>query len=189
MRRLLVICSAVLTALATAGVVRAEPMITYSDIAAMPTEEQAAILDPLRAVAKAAATVGGGRGSDVFAGVEIVAPSRIVVVYLTDLGRRADFLAEMLKVDEGVDLGPARFRLGRYTVRALTGAATTLFWALSEADLPLDSVVVAPDGSGLRVRAHDVARVESWLATRPEEFGSVPVVVEEVGETTNLVKR
>ena len=88
MRRLLVIAVAALLSLGTAGVVRAEPAMTYADIAALPTAEQAAILGPLRAVANAAATVGRVRGSDVFAGVQIVGPSRLVLVYLTDLDRR-----------------------------------------------------------------------------------------------------
>jgi hypothetical protein len=189
MRRLLVIAVAVLLSLATAGVVRAEPAMTYADINALPTAEQAAILDPLRAVANAAATVGRGRGSDVFGGVQIVGPSRLVIVYLTDLDRRDEYVAQMREVDPGLDLTPARFRLSRFSLLALTGAAMTLFRALSAANLPIDSVVVAPDGSGLRVRAHDVARVESWLAASKAEIGLIPVVVEPAGEVDDLVNR
>jgi hypothetical protein len=190
MRRILIIAAAILVALATAGVVRAEPTTTYADIAALPTEEQAAILDPLRAVATAAGTVGRGRGADIFAGVQIVAPSRIVVVYLTDLDQRADFVTGMLAVDPGLDLGPARFRFGRYSLRTLTGSVSILFFALDRAKLPIDSVTLTPDGQGLLVRAHDVARVQAWLAASPPaEIGAIPVVVEPAGEVTNLNKQ
>lgn len=188
--RLAVIAVATVTSLGTAGVAHAERVLTYQSIAAMSPDDQAAILDPLRVVAHAAGAVGRAQGASVLAGIQIDAPSRTVTIYLTDLKQQAGFLAAMQKTDTAIDLGPARFKQGNYTVEALKAAADELISQQKQSNLSIESVVVSPDGSALRVRAYEVAAAVRGLASLATAIGSVPTVVEKAAaDVTNLSRR
>jgi hypothetical protein len=154
--------------------------------AAASSDDEIAILDRLRAVARAASAVGRAQGAAIFAGVQIDAPSRTVSIFLTDVTQQDGFLAEMRQVDTVVDLGPARFKLGDYTVGTLTAAADKLMRSQQPPDLFFESVAIAPDGRGLIVRAFDAARARQRLDELAGEIGPIPIVIEVVIELTNL---
>jgi len=154
----------------------------------MSADEQAAILNPLRAVASAAGAVGRADGASILAGIQIDAPSRTVSVYLTDLAQENDFRAAMRRVEGAVDLGPLRFKQGLYTLTSLRAAADAL--AGSGSGSSVESVVVAPDGSSLRVPARDVGRAGQAMASLSKRVGSIPTIVEPVAaDVTSLSRR
>jgi len=179
MLRLAAIFVAVVTVTASSGVAQAAPTLTYQQIAALSPADQAAILDPLRAVASAAGAVGRTKGSELLAGIQIDAPSRTVNVFLTDTSRQAEFLAAMHAASPTADLKPARFRTSKYSLASLRTAAARLITRPG-----LESVAVNPDGSGLRARAYNAANTRQTLTGLVE---GIPVVVEQAAaDVTNL---
>ena len=147
--------------------------LTYQQIAALPLAQQAAILDPLWAVASAAAAVGISQFADIYSGLQIDAPAHIVTIYLTDLSRQAEFLAAAGRADSTPDLTLARFARGGHTRAALTAARDAL---MLQKNPTVESVAIPADGSALRVRARNVEQARQAFA-RPNAAGSVPVVV------------
>lgn len=141
----------------------ADPL-NYAEIAELPAARQAAIMDPLRALAGAANTVGTTAQAGIFSGVRLDAPAGIVHIYLTDPARRATFLAAVHGVDPAADTGLARVERGRYTRAVLAAAGDTVLARQRRAGVGVESVVVPSDGSALRVRAFDVTRVRQALA-------------------------
>jgi len=177
--RVTAIAVALITVTATSGVAQAAPTLTYQQIVALSPEDQASILDPLRAVANAAGAVGRAKGSDLLAGIQINAPLRTVDIFLTDTSRQADFLSAMRAADPAADFAPARFHPGSYSIANLKTAAARLVTQPG-----LESVAVNPDGSGLRVRAFNAAKTKQSLTS---VFEGIPVVVEQAAaDVTNL---
>jgi hypothetical protein len=163
-RPALVVAVAAAILLSTTGVAQAEPTLTYSKLAAMTPKDQAAILDPLRAVASAAGAIGRGAESEVFSGVKIDAPNRTVTIYLTELNRQPDFLAAMQQQNPKVNSSPARFKQGAYPMTTLIAAANEIA-RQERLNKFIESIAVQPDGSALTVRAYNVGRAEAALSS------------------------
>jgi hypothetical protein len=175
--------------LVTSQPVQANPVLSYAEIAALSPEEQAAILDPLRAVAAAASTVGAGAWSDTFSGVAIDAPSHTVTIYLTNPGRRADFLAAVQAASPTADLRLARIQKGAYTFEALKAAALDL---TARQNLGIESVAVPPNGDGLHVRAVNASYTKEAMQTTavPSVSGGaasvLPIIMEAAQGISNV---
>lgn len=187
-RRMTVIGMVAVVVLSTAGVAQAEPTLTYSQLAAMAPGDQAATLDPLRAVANAAGAAGKGSESGIFSGIQIDAPTRTVTIYLTELTQQSRFLAAMQQIDLKVSLAPARFKQGGYPMTALIAAANKLALQQRRSNMSIESIAVNPDGSALTVRAYDVTLAKIALKSEAlsSSVGSVPIVVEKTA-TSDLV--
>lgn len=89
-----IVATTIAVSLTSAGAAQAKPTpLTYQQIAALPLDEQAVILDPLRALANAAGEVGRSQWASVYSGIQIDASARTVTIYLTDLRVKSAFLA------------------------------------------------------------------------------------------------
>ncbi|WP_426502093.1 hypothetical protein ACPPVO_31095 [Dactylosporangium sp. McL0621] len=182
LRLAVIVSAAVVVAGIGAGTAQAAPApLTYSQIAALPPQQQAKILDPLRAVADVAGTVGRSQESGVFSGVQIDATAGAVTVYLTDLGRQKAFLAAMRAADAGLDTRPARFARSPLTRAALEAGRDALLAGSTAADLTVESIVVPADGTALHVRVRDTGRAARALPASGAGLAApngVPVVLE-----------
>ncbi|GGO31834.1 hypothetical protein [Micromonospora parathelypteridis] len=160
------------------------PQLTNEQIAAMSSAEQGILLQPLRDIASAAATVGAASHSNVFSGLELDGTTGTVKIYLTDLGAAKGFLAAVRKTDPTIEADRIELKQGSHTLVELKSASERLIGEQQRADLSIESVAVPADGSNLRVRARDVVRAAealtpSAVARRPvAELVGVPTVVE-----------
>jgi hypothetical protein len=186
LKRIAVVAVATMTTVAIGGAAYGAPALSYQLIAAMSPTEQAGILDPLRAVASAAGTVGRAQGADVLSGIQIDAPSSTVSIYLTDLKQQAGFLAAMGRANPSIDAKYARFKQGSYTITQMKAAAENLI-GQKRTDLSIESVALRADGSALEVRAYNVTQTRQALATLSDAIGSIPTVLEQASaDVTNL---
>jgi hypothetical protein len=175
-----VVAATLVTSLLGAGPAQAKPtQLTYQQIAALPPAQQSAILDPLRAVAKAAGIVGRSQLTDIYSGLQIDASAQTVTIYITDLSRKAEFLAAVRNADSAANLGLARIAKGGYTRAALTAARDAL---MQQKDPSIESVAVPADGSALHVRTFNVDHSKAALAraraASTSVIGSIPVAME-----------
>ncbi|GAA2192700.1 hypothetical protein [Micromonospora lupini] len=188
------------TLMATTGMLSSpaaadSPQLTNQQIAAMSPSEQGVLLQPLRDIADAAASVGAGSHNGVFSGLELDGTTGTVKIYLTDLGAAKSFLAAVRKTDPTIEADRIELKQGRHTLRELKSASERLINEQQRTDLSIESVAVPADGSALTVRARDVVRVAealtpSAVARRPvAELVGVPTVVEPAPATADVSRR
>lgn len=187
-RLVFVVVAALAISSSSMNAAQAKPApLTYQQIAALSPAQQAAILDPLRAVANAAGTVGRSQWSEIYSGIRIDASAQTVTIYLTALGQKSEFLADIREIDKTADLKLARFAPGGYTFTALVAASDAV---MQRRDPNIESVSVPADGSALHVRAFDVAHAKQLLAEPASGVaslaGPVPTVVEKAEKGTDM---
>ena len=130
-------------------------VLTDAQIGAMAPAAQAALLDPLRAIAGALSDVGRGRGADVFTSLAIDANHDVVDLYLTDTTRAAGFIHAARSANPSIDANLIRSHKGTYTMAALDGAAQA--YLAGRHPYVVYAVSAAPDGSGLAVEVANTA--------------------------------
>jgi len=134
----------------TSGKVR-----TDAEIAAMAPATQAALLDPLRAIAGALSDVGNGRGADVFTSVGIDANHGVVNLYLTGTTRAAGFIQAAKSANPSIDTNLIRVHKATYTLAAMDGAIQA--YLAKRHSYAVYAISAAPDGSGLKVEVDNTA--------------------------------
>ncbi|MEW2443254.1 hypothetical protein [Micromonospora marina] len=133
----------------------------------MSPEEQAQILDPLRAAAWAVDEAAQQVASDVYSGVRIDAPEGAVHLYVTVVAEAGRILDRARTTSPGVDLRPVRVHLSRYTQARLDTAAKDLVPTLGGPDM-VNTISIPADGSALVVGVGNYsadARVRSSRTT------------------------
>ncbi|MFB7946434.1 hypothetical protein ACFC6L_16130 [Kitasatospora phosalacinea] len=126
-------------------------VLTDSQVAALSADDQAARLNPLRALADAAAAVGREKYAGIYSGLEIDAGAGTVVIYLTDRSQAARFLAAAKAADGGADTTLARIKQGKHTRQAMHEARDRLIGAEGQLGYRIESISVPPDGSTLHL--------------------------------------
>ena len=93
-------------------------VLTDVEIGTMAPAAQAALLDPLRAIAGALSDVGKGSGARVFTSVGIDANHDVVNLYLTDTRRATGFVQAAKSVEPSIDTKLIRIHKATYTLAA-----------------------------------------------------------------------
>jgi hypothetical protein len=131
------------------AVVASRKVLTDQQIGTMAPAAQAALLDPLRAVAGALVDVGRGSGAAVFTSVDIDANHDVVNLYLTDPARANSFVRAARSADSSIDTGLIRIHRATFSLAAMD-LALKAFLAKRHS-YAVYAVSPAPDGSGLRI--------------------------------------
>ena len=126
---------------------------TDAQIAALAPQDQARLLDPLRAVADAVGTAGNGPLADVYGNLQIDANDDLVVVYLTDPAQAGRAVAAALAVDRTIDASRIQVRPAAATHRALDAASRRVVALADAHQIPYSIGMVGPaaDASGVEV--------------------------------------
>ncbi|MCX5065577.1 S1 family peptidase [Micromonospora lupini] len=183
------------TAMVSSPAAADSPQLTNQQIAAMSPSEQGVLLQPLRAIADAAASVGARSHSGVFSGLELDGTTGTIKIYLTDLSATKSFLAAVRKTDPTIEADRIELKQGRHTLGELKAASERLISEQQRTDLSIESVAVPADGSALTVRARDVVRAAealtpSAVARRPvADLVGVPTVVEPAPAMADVSRR
>jgi len=130
-------------------------VLTDAEIGTMAPATQAALLDPLRAIAGALSEVGKGRGADVFTSAGIDANHDVVNLYLTDTARAAAFIQAARSANSSIDTNLIRIHKATYTVAAMDGALEA--YLAKRHPYAVYAISAAPDGSGLRIEVDNTA--------------------------------
>jgi hypothetical protein len=128
-------------------------VLTDVQIGAMAPAAQAALLDPLRAIAGALNDVGTGQDANVFTSAGIDANHDVVNLYLTDTTRAARFIQAARSANPSIDTSLIRSHRAAYTMAAMSKAAQV--YLAGRHPYAVYAVSAAPDGSGLSI---EVAR-------------------------------
>ena len=129
--------------------------LTDAEIGTMAPARQAALLDPLRALAGTLSDVGNGRGADVFAGLGIDANHDVLNLYLTRTQRAAGFIQAAKSADPSIDTSLVRVHRAAYTLAAMNKAVVT--YVAEPHSYAVYAVSAAPDGSGLAIEVNNTA--------------------------------
>ncbi|GLZ79486.1 hypothetical protein Afil01_42930 [Actinorhabdospora filicis] len=171
--------AATLAGLLHAGTAQAAGTVrTDAEIAELSLAEQNELLEPLRRVADAVDAAGRDTGAAYYAGVVLDANHGAVLAHLTDPSRKGALLAAARRLDKGADFGLLRFERAAYTRARLGAARDRVLAERASLGLDVESIVVAPTGSGLTLRVRDLAAAPAGLRAAPELFG-VSVRVEQ----------
>ena len=130
-------------------------VLTDFEIGTMAPAAQAALLDPLRAIAGALSNVGKGSGAHVFTSVGIDANHDVVNLYLTDTRRAADVIQEAKSTEPSIDTNLIRVHKATYTLAALDVARTA--YLAKPHPYAVYAVSPALDGSGLQIEVDNTA--------------------------------
>jgi len=137
----------------------ARPVYTDQELAALPAEKLAALLNPLRELASALSQQGESAWSDVYSGLSIDAGTGVVRLYLTDPARADGFL-------RGLANGHlVEVRASRYPARALEAARERLYASAASLPFAVHSWAVPADGSGLQLGVSDPATAARSLTS------------------------
>jgi hypothetical protein len=139
----------------------------------MTPERQGQVLEPLRAVADAAARAGRSTQADVCTQVEMAPDYRSVNVYLTDPDRRAAFLDAVREVDPEADTQLLNVRRSAKSRQQLRREMTAL---VTRRDLPFTIEVATStvDGSAIELGVEDPKAAQEYLAR--------PAVAQQLGD-------
>jgi hypothetical protein len=157
---------------------------TFDQFAALPYDQQAAVLAPLRAAAGALDDLGRGSRSADYGDVVIDPVADTVTLYATSPAGAAALIADAKGNHPDVDTGLIRVQNAAYSKARLHSARDRL--AASRASLPYQivSIAVAVDGSGLEVGVDNPASaaaaapsVAGAVGKDPASIAGVPVVV------------
>jgi hypothetical protein len=130
--------------------------LTDAQIGTMAPATQAALLDPLRAIAGALSDVGKGRGADdVFTSAVIDANHDVVNLYLTDTTRAARLIQASKSANPSIDTNLIRIHQATYSLAAMHGALTAYFAVRHS--YAVYAISAAPDGSGLKIEVDNTA--------------------------------
>ena len=129
--------------------------LTDVQIETMTPVAQAALLDPLRAVAGALSDVGRGSGARVFTSVGIDANHDVVNLYLTDTRRATGFVQAAKSMESSIDTKQIRIHKATYTLAALDVAREA--YLAKPHPYAVYAVSPAPDGSGLQIEVDNTA--------------------------------
>jgi hypothetical protein len=124
-------------------------VLTDAEIGTMAPAKQAALLDPLRALAGALSDVGMGRGADVFTSAGIDASHDVVNLYLTSTKRAAGFIQAAKAVNPAIEPSLIRVHRATHTLAAMDKALVA--YLAKPHPSTVYAVSVAPDGSGLTI--------------------------------------
>ena len=130
-------------------------VLTDVEIGTMAPAAQAALLDPLRAIAGALSDVGKGSGARVFTSVGIDANHDVVNLYLTDTRRAAGFVQAAKSVEPSIDTKLIRIHKATSTLAALDVAREA--YLAKPHPYAVYAVSPAPDGSGLQIEVDSTA--------------------------------
>ncbi|GAA0637595.1 hypothetical protein GCM10010174_69230 [Kutzneria viridogrisea] len=147
------VCLAAVGLLCTVSAPAQARVLSDEQIAAMSPQQQAVLLDPLRATASALGAAGRGELADVYGNLAIDANHGVVRLYLTDTAQTGRAFAAARAVDPGLDTSRVQVVKAAYTHRELDAASQHLL-DLAEANrLPYQVYLAgpAPDASGLEV--------------------------------------
>ena len=137
--------------------------LTDAQLAAMTPDQQARVLDPLRAVAEALGTAGRGGIADIYGNVLIDANDGLVKLYLTDTKQAPRAIAAARAVNPKVDASRIRVLSAAATHNALDAASQRIV-AMADAHrlpFPIGMVGPAPDASGVEVDVADPAALSA----------------------------
>ncbi|MFD5420099.1 hypothetical protein ACFWJT_18980 [Streptomyces sp. NPDC127069] len=151
-----------LAATATAEAEAPEPL-SAEVVAAMTPQQQGEVLEPLRAVADAAARVGRGAYADVYTQVEMAPDYRSVNVYLTDTARGAAFLDAVRKAGPEADTKLLHVRKSAKTLQQIRKEINTF---RSRRDLPFKIHMAGStvDGGAIELSVDDAKAARRYLA-------------------------
>ena len=145
-----VVLATVLPASFSSGSVGATgKVLTDVEIVSMTPAAQAALLDPLRAIAGALSNVGKGSGAHVFTSVGIDANHDVVNLYLTDTRRAADVIQEAKSTEPSINTNLIRVHKAAYSLADLDVARTA--YLATRHPYAVYAVSPAQDGSGLQI--------------------------------------
>ncbi|GLZ79877.1 hypothetical protein Afil01_46840 [Actinorhabdospora filicis] len=164
----------------------AKPTYTDAQIAAMSQPQQERLLGPLRRVANAIGDYGRLGGAGHFSGIELDANHGEVTVYLTDTGRKGEFLAAARGADKGVDTSIVRFAKSTYTKRDLRAAREKLLAQPSLVPQAIRTISVPASGEGLRIGVYGAALS---AAPAPSEVFGVPALFEAATDVPQTMSR
>jgi hypothetical protein len=157
---------------------------TFDQFAALPYDQQAAVLAPLRAAAAALDELGRGSRAADYGDVVIDPVARTVTLYATSPAGAAALISGAKRNHPDVDTGLIRVQHAAYSKARLHSARDQL--AAGRASLPYQivSIAVAVDGSGLEVgvdnpvsAAAAAPSVAGAVGKDPASIAGVPVVV------------
>ena len=129
--------------------------LTDAEIGTMAPAKQAALLDPLRAVAGALSDVGRGRGVDVFTSAGIDANHDVVNLYLTDTARAAGFIQAARSASPSIDTNLIRIHKATNTLADMDDALER--YLAKRHPYSVYAISAAPDGSGLKIEVDNPA--------------------------------
>jgi hypothetical protein len=124
-------------------------VLTDAEIGTMAPATQAALLDPLRALAGALSDVGNGRGADVFTSVGIDANHDVVDLYLTGTTRAAAFIQAAKSANPSLATNLIRVHKANHTLVAMDKALVA--YVAERHPYAVYAISADPDGSGLRI--------------------------------------
>jgi hypothetical protein len=133
-------------------------------LAAMTPERQGHILEPLRLVADAAATVGLGARADIYTQVEMTSDYRAVNVYLTDVSQGPAFVAAVHATNPKADTRLLKVVQGKKTRQQLRKAVSDL---VSRTDLPFTVSMAGSsvDGGAIELGVDNPTAAQNYLAS------------------------
>ena len=150
-----------------AGAGAPRKVLTDAEIGTMAPARQAALLDPLRALAGTLSEIGNGRGADVFAGVGIDANHDLLNLYLTHTQRAAGYIHAAKSANPSINTSLVRVHQATYTLVAMNKAMVT--YLAQRHSYAVYAVSAAPDGSGLAIEVNNTAiavKADSTLSAR-----------------------
>ncbi|MER5866212.1 hypothetical protein [Kitasatospora sp. NPDC002040] len=165
-RRILAVTAvlAVLPLTAASADADAPQPLSAAAVAALSPEQQGRVLEPLRVVADAVATVGQGSRADIYTQVELASDYRSVNVYLTDVGEARSFLGAVHQVNPKADTGLVHVRPGKKSRQQLKRETDAI---LADPALPFTVALAGStvDGSAIELSVDNPAAARAYLAT------------------------
>ncbi|GAA1978301.1 hypothetical protein [Catenulispora subtropica] len=157
---------------------------TFDQFAAQPFDQQASVLQPLRAVAGALDDLGRGSLAAAYGDVVMDPVADTVTLYATSPAGGAALVAQAKQDHPEIDTTLIRIKPAAYSKAQLHAARDRLAAQAGHLPYQLVSVAVAVDGSGLEVGVDDPAAAKQTTAlaagaagSDPASIAGVPVVV------------
>lgn len=163
------------------------PQLTIEQIAALPADEQAEILDPLRQIAAAVSEIGRVRATATYTGLRLNPTVGTVDVWVTERESATMLLADAQTRDPRIDLDRVRVHTAPYSKAELVAATERLNERADELPYEIVAISIPFDGVGLEVGVEDPGlvpttgpgkgAVSAADAVDPASLAGVPTVV------------
>lgn len=164
-------------------------VLTDVEIGTMAPAAQAALLDPLRAIAGALSDIGRGSDADVFTSVGIDANHDVVNLYLTNTARAVRIIQAAKAAHPSIDPNLIRVHTATYTLAAMDAGRDA--YLAEQHSYAVYAISPAPDGSGLQIEVDNTATAikkdGNQIAIKP--IGAAKTLVVPAASTTSTVAR
>ncbi|MCF2533025.1 hypothetical protein [Yinghuangia soli] len=150
--------------------------LTWQELSAMETMERFAYQDALGVNAKAAAAVGPARFADIYKTVRLGPDYRYVTVYLTDLGRRGEFL-DALRENPAVDPARVTFARAYHSDTACKAVWDVLAGLIESKRISGNSITSTTDCAYVILGTEDVVSTRRFFEDPANGYSDLPIPV------------